>query len=195
MPQHSPTHEVLLTAPGVDESLVSQEFHGAVMAQIDQARAFLAGESGDIPCGFVQATDAYSEANERDRDYFIEQFSQAFGVGTFGFDAIMNASEAAMKAEESRFFVQRPESGQDTMTLAPGPIVKGRLGWAQGEVVPIEGGTLRRVLFAAYPGDPVKGKSLILEEVELPATKSQTGEQTMARVVLFKPGVSEPTGQ
>lgn len=124
-----------LTAPGVGPEMVSQAFEQAVRAQISVVRAYLAGETDDIPYGFAQKGDAYLPPSETERDFYVEQFSKAFGVGTYGFDERLTDYEQRNAADNAAAASEQPAgSHPNAVTLRLLPWMKERLNMPDPEV-------------------------------------------------------------
>ncbi len=175
-----------LTVPGVAEDYVPAEFVRVVGVHIQQAKDYLSGVADGVPRGIVQRQNAHLPYAENERDFYVEQFSEAFGAGTYGFDETMTRYEREA-TENPGALVQRPDSGPDTVTLKLGAKVKECLGLATDQDVIVEGCTYRRVVFGMggtlAPGD----RALILEEYEIPVAHKTIAGRDMARVVLFAP--------
>lgn len=175
----TPNHLKLTEAAIVDADLVSQEFAVAVTAQIEQARAYLAGDSDDLPAGFTQRADAHDPYKENERDYFIQQMSLAFAGDPHVFDEHMTEFEKKNAAANGQD--QPPGSQHNAVTVNVLPFMQERLGVPNPtETLVAPGSMIRGVgLPGAQPG-----RELDLFEVELPV-RGADNESTMARLVYF----------
>ncbi|MCA9330526.1 hypothetical protein KC957_00605 [Candidatus Saccharibacteria bacterium] len=175
------SEQLRLTAPGVGPEMVSQDFETAVRTQIDQARAYLAGDSDDIPYGFAQTGNAYLPPAELLRDFYIEQFSEAFGAGTYGFDEMLNGFEERNAANNAATAGEQPVgSHPNSVTVRLLPSMKQRLTMPDPEVEEAVPGAIFRGL--ELPGSTAE-RPLRLYELEVPRTTSSG--TAMNRLVFF----------
>lgn len=171
--------QLKLTEPAVEAAYVSQEFAEATAAHIERAKAFLVGESEEIPYGFTQGGDAYSPPAETERDYYIGQLSLAFTGDHRTFDEHMTDFEKRNAATSNQ--EQPPGSPPNAVTVSVRPFMWERLGMpGSTETMAVSGAVIRGV---ELPGSQ-PGRGLDLFEVELPARDAE-GEPTMARLVYF----------
>jgi hypothetical protein len=178
----APQESLKLTAPGVGEEYVSAEFAQTVRRQIQVAQDYLAGNSDETPAGFVQARgEAYLPHLENARDFFVEQFSKAFGQGTYGLDDALSDYEQR-SAEHSASSDQEQPTGShpNAITLRAEPWMKKLLGLPNPDVEePIPGCIVRGV---DLPGSTAE-RGLKLFEFEVP--RQAAGETEMSRLLIF----------
>jgi hypothetical protein len=176
-----PSPELGLSAPGVTERQVTPEFVVAVSEQVNTSLRYLAGETDDIPFGFVQKSGAYTPGGEAMRDYFIEQFSEQFAAGTYGFDEVLTRYEVTNAANNAAGASEQPDgSHPNSVTLKLEPWMKQRLEFPEPYTeAAVPGSIIRRI---ELPGSDA-GRSLRLFEVEVPRPDDDSHD--MARMVFF----------